>query len=129
LYNKKVVVKKLTLLKFHEGIGNIACSTILDLIPMLRTKPDETRPSIACHVVSRDMVVSISKTPSSPKALSVVPTPAHVRNVTKLLHTCRDGSSHIIMVWPNIKQLYKLENKYIYYKLYYIKNKRETQEN
>ncbi|KAL5098555.1 hypothetical protein RYX36_002882 [Vicia faba] len=23
---------------------------------MLRTKPDETRPSIACHVVSKDMV-------------------------------------------------------------------------
>jgi hypothetical protein len=42
----------------------------------------------------------------------------------------RDGSSHIIIVWPNIKELYKLERKKkCNYKLNYIKNKRETQEN
>lgn len=43
---------------------------------MLRTKPIEARFSIACQVVSRDIVVSISSTPSSPMALEVVPTPA-----------------------------------------------------
>jgi len=46
---------------------------------MLRTKPDETRSSIACQVVSRDMVVSISRTPSSSKVLEVLPTPECVQ--------------------------------------------------
>lgn len=56
----------------------------LHLIPMLRTKPEETRSSIACQVVSRDMVVSMSRTPSSPKALEVLPTPACMWNISKL---------------------------------------------
>eukprot|EP01018_Ginkgo_biloba_P013444 Gb_09421 [translate_table: standard] len=42
---------------------------------MLRTRPAETKSSIACQVVSKEIVVSISSTPSSSKALSVVPTP------------------------------------------------------
>lgn len=57
----------------------MVCITKLHLIPMLRTKPDETRSSIACQVVSRDMVVSISRTPSSFKGLEVLPTPACVK--------------------------------------------------
>lgn len=49
---------------------------LVHLIPMLRTRPRETRSSIARQVVSKEMVVSMSSTPSSSKALSVVPTPA-----------------------------------------------------
>lgn len=45
------------------------------LIPMLLTSPADTRSSIACHVVSFEIVTSISRTPSSPSALEVVPTP------------------------------------------------------
>jgi len=48
------------------------------LIPMLRTSPMETSSSIACHVVSNEIVVSMSSTPSSPRALEVVPTPAAI---------------------------------------------------
>ena len=48
---------------------------------MLRTSPMETRSSIACHVVSNEIVVSMSSTPSSPRALAVVPTPVNDRNV------------------------------------------------
>ncbi|MFS8023879.1 hypothetical protein Hanom_Chr16g01456671 [Helianthus anomalus] len=48
---------------------------ISNLIPMLRTNPMETVCSMACHVVSNEIVVSISKTPSSSNALAVVPTP------------------------------------------------------
>lgn len=55
----------------------------MHLIPMLWTKPMETRSSIACQVDSKDIVVSMSSTPSSPKALSVVPTPASVRNMSQ----------------------------------------------
>ena len=47
-------------------------------MPMLRTSPMETRSSIACHVVSNEIVVSISSTPSSQRALAVVPTPVTV---------------------------------------------------
>lgn len=46
---------------------------------MLRTKPRDTRFSISCQVVSNDMVVSISRTPSSPNALPVVPTPEWIQ--------------------------------------------------
>jgi hypothetical protein len=49
--------------------------TRLHLIPMLRTRPMETRSSIACQVVSKDMVVSMSSTLFSSRMLAVVPTP------------------------------------------------------
>lgn len=44
---------------------------------MLLTKPIETRFSMSCQVLSKDILVSISSTPSSPKTLPVVPTPAY----------------------------------------------------
>lgn len=50
------------------------------LIPILRTSPIETSSSIACHVVSNEIVVSMSRTPSSPRALEVVPTPVGNQN-------------------------------------------------
>jgi hypothetical protein len=47
-----------------------------DLMPMLLVRPADTSSSMACHVVSREIVTSISSTPSTSFALSVVPTPA-----------------------------------------------------
>ena len=49
------------------------------LIPILRTKPTKTRSSMACQVVSKDMVVSMSNIPSLPSALLVLPTPLNIR--------------------------------------------------
>ena len=46
---------------------------------MLRTKPLETRSSMACQVVSKDMVVSMSNIPSSANSLLVLPTPSNKR--------------------------------------------------
>ena len=48
------------------------------LIPMLRTSPMETSSSIACHVVSNEIVESMSSTPLSPRELEVVPTPTEI---------------------------------------------------
>lgn len=48
-------------------------------MPMLLARPAPTSSSIACQVVSFEIVTSISRTPSSPMALSVVPTPEKAR--------------------------------------------------
>lgn len=50
-------------------------------MPMLRTKPIETSSSIERQVVSSEILVSISNTPSASKALAVVPTPTCVHGL------------------------------------------------
>ena len=60
------------------------------LIPMLLTGPMETSCSIACHVVSNEIVESMSSTPSSPSALEVVPTPTEIHiSVRHPLNLCK----------------------------------------
>ena len=68
----KISNVKLVPTKTKKNVG------LVYLIPMLRTSPMETSSSIACHVVSSEIVVSMSSTPSSLRALEVVPTPAAI---------------------------------------------------
>lgn len=66
---------------------------------MLRTKPAETKSSMSCQVVSKDIVVSMSNIPSLANSLLVLPTPLNIRIKIKyensfnkqLLHTKFEG--------------------------------------